>query len=280
MTMSTQRETPTSTTNQHPQFRVRRETPTSTTNPHPQFRARRDSDLYHKPTHAVPSEERLRPPPQIHTPVPSEDRDSNLYHKPTPPIPSEERDSDLHHKSTPPVPSEDRDSNLYHKPTPPISSKERDSNLYNKSTPPVPSEERVSNQHNSLHDLNPDQKSTTLDGNLLGNSSKHLALRKEANDRYRRNAERMRMKYCKAKHKKVITFNRGDFVSVKVPRIDHFSTNFHHLPCVVVDVLYIALKFDKNLWTTQTQFLPLYKCKYSVLENAMGREIWSSTLES
>ena len=45
------------------------------------------------------------------------------------------------------------------------------------------------------------------------------------------------MKYCKAKCKKVITYNVGDFVSVKVPRIDCTSTDFHHLPCVVVDVL-------------------------------------------
>ena len=45
------------------------------------------------------------------------------------------------------------------------------------------------------------------------------------------------MKYCKAKRKKVITYNAGDFVSVKVPRIDRTSTDFHRLPCVVVDVL-------------------------------------------
>ena len=63
--------------------------------------------------------------------------------------------------------------------------------------------------------------------NRLGTSEKHLALRKEADARYRLNAEKMRTKYCKAKRKKVMTFKCGDIVSVKIPRIDRTSTDFH-----------------------------------------------------
>lgn len=47
----------------------------------------------------------------------------------------------------------------------------------------------------------------------------------------------MKLKYCKAKRKKVLTFSKGDFVSVKIPRIDRSSTDFHRLPCVVVEKL-------------------------------------------
>ena len=71
----------------------------------------------------------------------------------------------------------------------------------------------------------------------LGTSSKHLVVRKEADERYRLNAERMKMKYCKDKRKKIVTFCCGDFVSVKIPRLDRTSTDLHRLPCVVVQVL-------------------------------------------
>ena len=44
----------------------------------------------------------------------------------------------------------------------------------------------------------------------------------------------MRMKYCKAKNKKVMTFNLG---GIKVPRIDRSSTDIRRLPCIVVQKL-------------------------------------------
>ena len=33
---------------------------------------------------------------------------------------------------------------------------------------------------------------------------------------------------------------------------------------------YIALEFDKSLWTTQTQALPLFRCEYGVLDKCYG----------
>ena len=70
-----------------------------------------------------------------------------------------------------------------------------------------------------------------------GTSAKHFSLRLEADKRYTQNAERMQMKYCKSKRKSVQTFNVGDFVSIKVPRIDRTSTDLHRLPCIVVQRL-------------------------------------------
>ena len=66
---------------------------------------------------------------------------------------------------------------------------------------------------------------------------KHLKTRQEADKRYQQNAVHMTMKYCKAKNKKVMTFNLGDFVSIKVPRIDRSSTDIRRLPCIVVQKL-------------------------------------------
>ena len=77
----------------------------------------------------------------------------------------------------------------------------------------------------------------STDARCLGTSSKHLLVRKEADERYRQNVERMKMKYSKDKRKKMVTFCCGDFVSVKIPRIDRASTDLHRLPCVVVQVL-------------------------------------------
>ena len=77
----------------------------------------------------------------------------------------------------------------------------------------------------------------TVPPNHLATTKKHLSLRLKADKAYRMNAERMQMKYCKAKHKKVQTFAPGDFVSVRIPRIDRSSTDFQRLPCIVVERL-------------------------------------------
>ena len=45
---------------------------------------------------------------------------------------------------------------------------------------------------------------------------------------YRQKAERMQLKYSKAKRKKIRTFSVGNFVSVKIPRIDRTCTDLLH----------------------------------------------------
>ena len=76
-----------------------------------------------------------------------------------------------------------------------------------------------------------------LELSTLSTSEKHRQIRKEADARYRLNAERMQMKYCKSKHKKVQTFSVGDFVGVQIPRIDRSSTDSNRVMCVVVEKL-------------------------------------------
>ena len=49
---------------------------------------------------------------------------------------------------------------------------------------------------------------------------------------YCRDAEWIQLKYAKSKHKKMTTFSEGDFVSVRVPRIDRSFTDSHHLHCL------------------------------------------------
>ena len=74
-------------------------------------------------------------------------------------------------------------------------------------------------------------------GGALASTEKHKKLREEADKRYRANAEKMQLKYCKGKRKKVRVFCPGNFVSVRIPRIDRASTDRHRLPCVVVERL-------------------------------------------
>ena len=71
----------------------------------------------------------------------------------------------------------------------------------------------------------------------LSTTEKHKLLRLKADKMYQRNAERMQLKYSKAKRKKIRTFSVGNFVSVKIPRIDRTSTDLHRVPCIVVEVL-------------------------------------------
>ena len=66
---------------------------------------------------------------------------------------------------------------------------------------------------------------------ILSTTEKHKLLRLKADKMYRRNAERMQLKYSKAKRKKICTFSVGNFVSVKIPRIDRTSTDLHRVPC-------------------------------------------------
>ena len=71
----------------------------------------------------------------------------------------------------------------------------------------------------------------------LASTVKHKRLREEADKRYRDNAKKMQLKYSKGKRKKVVVFHPGDFVSVRVPKIDRASTDCHCLPCIVVQSL-------------------------------------------
>ena len=83
-----------------------------------------------------------------------------------------------------------------------------------------------------------DEEETNSDSSArpqLATTHKHIRIREEADKLYLRNAERMRMKYTKCKRKKVLTFSPGDIVSIRVPRIDRTSTDFHRIPCVVVE---------------------------------------------
>ena len=68
----------------------------------------------------------------------------------------------------------------------------------------------------------------------LSTTEKHKLLCMKAD---RRNAERMQLKYSKAKRKKIRTFSVGNFASVKSPTIDRTSTDFHRVACIIVEVL-------------------------------------------
>ena len=92
------------------------------------------------------------------------------------------------------------------------------------------SQKEIGNSGATLEEVNRRQG-----GSALGTSQKHLKTRIEADKQYRLNAYCMKLKYCKAKQKKVVTFKRGDIVSIRIPRIDCTSTDFHCLPCVVVE---------------------------------------------
>ena len=52
---------------------------------------------------------------------------------------------------------------------------------------------------------------------------------------YKKNARRMKLKH--AKTYEVREFTVGEFVSLRIPRIDRASTDVHRLPCVVVEVV-------------------------------------------
>ena len=83
---------------------------------------------------------------------------------------------------------------------------------------------------------NPEELEVSKDG-ILGNLRKHLKFHLEADQKYQQNAERIQMKYCKSKHRKVKNFKLDDFVSIKIPRIDRASTDIHRLLCEVIERL-------------------------------------------
>ena len=88
-------------------------------------------------------------------------------------------------------------------------------------------------------DKNDDQKKDVKEEDEkppLSTTVKHRNLREEADKHYHLNAERMQLKYCKAKTK-VLTFSPGDLVSIRIPPIDRTSTDFHRLACVVIERL-------------------------------------------
>ena len=94
---------------------------------------------------------------------------------------------------------------------------------------------------------------TFADVHTLGTSLKHLKRREVADKHYRTNAERMKERYNK---KKVRTFDVGDFVSVRIPRIDRAATDLHRLPCVIVEC------------QGKKHFLYRLRCNIGVLESS------------
>ena len=65
----------------------------------------------------------------------------------------------------------------------------------------------------------------------LATSHKHLQRRLLADEHHRLNAQRMKSKYDR---RRVCTFELGDVVSLRIRRIDRAFTDFHRLPCIVV----------------------------------------------
>ena len=86
------------------------------------------------------------------------------------------------------------------------------------------------NDASSGEDDNADKVTTAQ----LASTEKHRKLCKEADKRYRDNAKKMQLKYCKGKGNKIMTFSPGNIVSVKILESNRASTDHHHLPCVVV----------------------------------------------
>ena len=62
---------------------------------------------------------------------------------------------------------------------------------------------------------------------VLVTTEKHKKLREQADKRYRDIAEKMQLKYCKGKRKKMMTFCPGNFVSVRIPKSDRASPDHH-----------------------------------------------------
>ena len=97
-----------------------------------------------------------------------------------------------------------------------------------------------SEKNKAKDDKNDDQKKDVKEEDEkppLSTTVKHRNLREETDKHYRLNAERMQLNYCKAKRKKVLSLSPGDLVSVRIPRIDRTSTDFHRLACVVIERL-------------------------------------------
>ena len=131
-----------------------------------------------------------------------------------------------------------------------------------------------------------DEEETNTDSSArpqLATTRKHIRIREEADKLYLRNAERMRMKYTKCKRKKVLTFSPGDIVSIRIPRIDRTSTDFHRIPCVMVErrgskfflyrlrYMYMQTLFY-FIWLLHFNCIcyNLYRCAHGVLKVCYG----------
>ena len=89
----------------------------------------------------------------------------------------------------------------------------------------------------------------------LATMKKHLQVREKANIAYRKNVEMMKKKY--AKNSKIMKYKIGDYVSVRIPRIDRASTDLQRLPCVVVGII------------GKAQQLYRLRCKDGVLKSCL-----------
>ena len=130
--------------------------------------------------------------------------------------------------------------------------------------------EELAEDDNEEWEIKPDSNTRPQ----LATTHKHIHIREEADKLYLRNAERMRMKYTKCKRKKVLTFSQGNVVSVRIPRIDRTSTDFHRIPCVVVErrgskfFLY-RLRYVNVSNFVSTTYIS-HRCAHSILKVCYG----------
>ena len=100
-----------------------------------------------------------------------------------------------------------------------------------------------------------DNTSKMVDEDITDSTAKHFKVREEADANYRANAERMKLKYSKRKRVTQETFNEGDLVTIRVPKIDRSSTD---QPRLVTKVASTRGK-DGNVWYK-------LKCKFGLLQ--------------
>ena len=69
----------------------------------------------------------------------------------------------------------------------------------------------------------------------LTTSTRHLKIREDADNEYRKNAERMKIQYAKRKRHQIKTYSAGDGVTVRIPRNERSSTDMPRLLCYILE---------------------------------------------
>ncbi|KAL5475273.1 hypothetical protein EMCRGX_G027353 [Ephydatia muelleri] len=95
-----------------------------------------------------------------------------------------------------------------------------------------PSQSSVSNHSNSAVMSDP---KVTIPLAKLTTSTRHLKIREDADNEYRKNAERMKIQYAKRKRHQIKTYSAGDSVTVRIPRNERSSTDMPRLLCYILE---------------------------------------------
>ena len=116
----------------------------------------------------------------------------------------------------------------------------------------------------SLSSASPDEvlslpsQSSVSHSDSIGYTNNQHPSSKEADNEYRKNAERMKIQYAKRKRHQIKTYSAGECHSIRIPKNERSSTDMPRLLCYILEAKMIITAFLEFFFVCVCLFIYIY----------------------